>query len=210
MDRPGWPGGRPALAVGVLLAMALIGCGTVETTVTPPLPSFAAPALDPLPLQVAYRFADDLDAPRVHRVGSSENPTAVHHFELGAASRATFDRILPALFAEAVPAAGATGAHGTIVIALTAAHGQLMPTPGYAAVSYTLTFVEPDGSIAGTWQVQGRSNRNGTLADETARAMRDAAVTVATEIGKQPAIVEWLKRAADGRDTETTAPTTRG
>ncbi len=192
-----------------LLLAVLVGCGTVETTVRPSLPSFVAPAIDPLPLRVAYGFADDLDTPRVHRVGSSDNPTAVHSFEVGAASRATFERLIPALFAEAVPAAAAPGTAGTIVIALAKAHGQRFPQPAYATVGYTLTFMEPDGSVAGTWQVDGQSKRDGTLDDEMALAMRKAASRVAFEIGNQPAVVRWLERAAPGHDAVTTGPTER-
>jgi len=198
------------IGLALLLVAALAACGTTETTVRPPMPSFSAPAIDPLPLRVAYRFADDLDTPRVHRVGSTDNPTAIHSFELGAASRATFERLVHALFAEAVPASTAPGTAGSIVIALTTAHGQRMPQPAYATVGYTLTFLEPDGSVAGTWQVEGRSNRGGALADETALAMRAAATSVAFEIGNQPAVRHWLDRAAPGHDAPTTAPTERG
>ena len=192
-----------------MLVATLAACGTTETTVRAPMPSFSAPAIDPLPLRVAYRFADDLDTPRVHRVGSTDNPTAVHSFELGAASRATFERLVQALFAEAVPASAVPGTTGTIVIALTTAHGQRMPQPAYATVGYTLTFLEPDGSVAGTWQVDGQSNRGGTLADETALAMRAAATTVAFEIGKQPAVVRWLERAGPGDEAAKSRPTER-
>ena len=196
------------------LAMVLVAApaarGTTETTVRPPMPSSSAPAIDPLPLRVTYRFADALDTPRVHRVGSTGNPTAIHSFELGAASRATFERLVQALFAEAVPAFTAPDTADTIVVVLTTAHGQRMPQPAYATMGYTLIFLEPDGSVAGTWQVEGRSNRGGTLADETALAMRAAATTVAFEIGNQPAVARWLERGVPGHDAVTTAPTERG
>jgi hypothetical protein len=162
-----------------------------EQTVHPDVPTFSAPAIDPVPLSIGYAFADDLDTPRVHRVGASDDPAATYTFELGPATRAMFDRLMPALFQEASPSPGPNTA-GTVRIAITGAHAQRMPVPAYATITYSLSFIGPDGSDDGVWRVQETSRGGGALEEEMMRAMRQAATTIAFDLAQRPEVRAWL------------------
>lgn len=188
---PGKRASRSFAGAAALVTVALAGCMPSEQTVHPDLPAFSAPAIDPVPLSIGYAFADDLDTPRIHRVGASDDPTATYIFELGPATRAMFDRLMPALFLEASPSPGPKAA-GTVQIAITGAHAQRMPVPAYATITYALSFIGPDGSDDGVWQVQETSRGGGTLKQEMMRAMRQAAATIAFDLAQRPEVQAWL------------------
>lgn len=179
----------------MLLAGLVAACAPTERTIRPDLPSFSAPAIDPLPLAVGYVLAEGLDRPLVHRVGASDAPSATYTFELGPPSRAMFERLLPALFAEAKAGEAPDGASGTILIDLVRAHAQSVPPPAYASVTYALRFIAPDGSEAGVWEVQETSRGGDSPKEETMRAMRLAATTIAFGMAERPEVRAWLATA---------------
>ena len=112
------PGGWRSVAlaaVSIPLGGLVAACAPVDLTIRPDPPTFAAPAIDPVPLQVGYTLSEGLDRPLVHRVGPTDDPNATYTFELGPSSRAMFERLLPALF-DYASAEVRRGASGTIEV----------------------------------------------------------------------------------------------
>src|SRR4051794_17392731 len=168
----------------VLLLLPWAGCTGQDEVVGPKAPTFAAPVLDPLPLHIVYAYDPQIDQPIEFRVARSDQPLAIYHLRLGAATRDSFDRVMPALFARAEPSAdpakptaAARTCNGAIRIRIVQAHasGAYAAFPAAAAVTYALDLIAPDGAVLAVWEVTGKSQLQEVPARNLELAIRDAA-----------------------------------
>lgn len=189
---------RRFVALPFLPVLAASGCGIGREVVLEPASGtgWVPPLVEPLPLRLSYVFEPSVDQEVTFRAGPTSQPTGIYHLRLGPATRAIFERTLPALVTDARAGTPVPGEDGSLVIALLRAHATDLPEIA-ASVGYGITFHDPDGADIGTWKLSGSSIEGDTAEVALALALRNSTAELVRLFPVQPAIVGWL---AAGRE----------
>ena len=184
---------RRLAALLVLPAIAVVGCGGGKDVVLEPAPGtgWLPPLIEPLPLRLSYVFEPSVDQEVTFSAVSSGT-----HLRLGPATRAIFERTLPALVESARAGPPRPGDNGSLTIALLGVEvtKDAWSLRNYVvawSVDYGITFVDPDGTDIGTWKISGATVYDGSE-EALAQTLRGATAELVRSFAVQPAIVAWL------------------
>lgn len=178
-----------------MVALAMVGCAGPEdrdVAITASTAAVPVPLVEPLPLDVAYRFDESIDQERVQKVPVMGSVSTTYRLQLGAATRSAFAVVLPAVFSSATEAPTVVGYDGIVTIRLLGAWALEGPGTTAAGVVYRLEF-EPQASAEVTsWDVSGKSY--GDVAAETvlSQAVRDALAQIVVGLPQQQVVQAWL------------------
>ncbi len=205
---------RNAMRMTMLMAALLPVACSQKVVMQMSLPD---PLIEPLPYTAGLRYPASLTE---YTYVEDLPDDATWRFELGAANRELFDKILGAMFANTVHLAADTASDPAVdliiepeIEALEFSLPRQSRSNQYAVwIRYNLGVYRPDGTLLTRWPVSAYGQADSrqfkgsqSMAIAVERAMRDAAATIATGFAGQPPVRQLLESKDDGESDKAEA-----